>query len=316
MLLRVEFRGIFQATGWSFVFDSTNHPPARCSFIRKQTLMPKPTPSPPAIHPISSLREHATALQAAITVCLGEPTPHDVHKLRTESRRIEAHLDLLRRLKGLPPFRNKAAKALRQLNKLRRAAGRVRDLDVQQKLIDDHLPDDSIQSRKDRDDLHQVTAKLRKRAVRKLIKLLNKRQQKISKRLEALLDALKPAESLKLSPTDLLSLADKDFRNTHAVLMRTPSDEHLHGIRKAAKLARYQLELAPGFAQAKRAAKRYQSLQEAGGHWHDWLALADVATHELGDDHPTAAHYIELRDRHLSGYRSRLEAFRDETTKA
>ena len=272
--------------------------------------MPKPTSPSSAIHPIPLLRQHVTALQAAITVCLGEPTPHAVHKLRTESRRIEAHLDLLRRLKGLPPFRNKAAKALRQLNKLRRAAGRVRDLDVQQKLIDDHLPDDSIQSRKDRDDLHQVTAKLRKRAGRKLMKLLNKRQEKISRRLEALLNALKPAESLRLLPTDLLALADKDFHNTHAVLMHNPSDEHLHGIRKAAKLARYQLELAPTSVQAKRAAKRYQSLQESGGQWHDWLALADVATHELGDDHPTAAHYTELRDRHLDGYRSRLEAFR------
>ena len=278
--------------------------------------MPKPTPTPSVVHPISSLREHATALEAAITVCLGEPTPHAVHKLRTESRRIEAHLDLLNRLKDLPPFRNKAAKALRQLSKLRRAAGRVRDLDVQQKLIDNHLPDDSIQSRKDRDNLHQVTAKLRKRATRKLLKLLNKRQQKISRRLEALLDALKPAESLTLSPADLLALADKDFRNTHAVLMRTPSDEHLHGIRKAAKLARYQLELAPTSVQAKRAAKRYHSLQESGGQWHDWLALADVATHELGDNHPTATLYTELRDQHLDGYRSRLEAFRDETTKA
>jgi len=276
--------------------------------------MPKTTPPTSAIHPVSSLREHIIALEAAIIVCLGEPTPHAVHKLRTESRRIEAHLDLLRRLKGLPPFRSKAAKALRQLDRLRRAAGRVRDLDVQQRLIDDHLPDDSIQSRKDRDDLHQVNAKLRKRATRKLLKLLHKRQQKISRRLEALLKTFKPVEALKLLPTDLLALADKDFHNTHAVQMHNPSDEHLHGIRQAAKLARYQLELAPESAQAKRAAKRYQSLQEAGGHWHDWLALADVATHELGDDHPTATHYSELRDRHLSGYRSQLESFRHQIT--
>jgi CHAD domain-containing protein len=277
--------------------------------------MPKPTSSSTAVRPVESLREHVTALEAAITLCLGDPASHAVHKLRSESRRIEAHVDLLRRLKGLPPFRNKAAKALSQLDKLRRAAGRVRDLDVQQKLIDDHLPADTIQSRKDRDDLHHATAKQRKRATRKLLKLLQERQQKISRRLEALLHALEPAADLTLLPTDLLALADKDFLNSHAMLIRNPSDEHLHSIRKAAKLARYQLELAPASAQAKRAAKRYQSLQEAGGQWHDWLTLADVATHELGDDHPTAAHYTELRDQHLNGYRSQLDSFRD-TAKA
>jgi len=278
--------------------------------------MPKPAPSPIAVYPVQSLRDHVAALETAITVCLDEATPHAVHKLRTESRRIEAHLDLLRRLKGLPPFRAKAVKALRQLGKLRRAAGRVRDLDVQQKLIDDHLPDDSIQSRTDRDELHHTTTKLRKRYARKLLKLLHKRQPKIFRRLESLLTALEPAQALRLLPTDLLELADKDFRNTHAVLMRSPSDEHLHGIRKAAKLARYQLELAPASLQAKRAAKQYQSLQQAGGDWHDWLALAASASQELGDDHPTAAHYTDLRDRHLEGYRSRLEAFRETAKQA
>ena len=44
--------------------------------------------------PVQALQDHASALEAAITLALVEATPKAVHKLRTESRRIEAVLGL------------------------------------------------------------------------------------------------------------------------------------------------------------------------------------------------------------------------------
>lgn len=58
-----------------------------------------------------------------------------MHKLRTETRRVEAQISLLEQLRGLPGFRKEAERVHRQLKKLRRAAGRVRDLDIQQTLL-------------------------------------------------------------------------------------------------------------------------------------------------------------------------------------
>ena len=270
--------------------------------------MPATTSSATAAHPVLSLREHATALEAAIAVSLADPNPKAVHKLRTESYRIEALLDLLDGHKHLPPFRAKAAKAVRQLKKLRRAAGRVRDLDVELRLIKGHTPE--ALSQKDSDELQRTRTKRRIRASRKLLKLLTKRQRKISTRLESLLAALEPAETLKLTTTVLLQGVERDFHGIHALIIRHPSDEHLHSIRKAAKLARYQAELAPRSPIARRTAKFYQSLQESGGHWHDWLELAVSVSEQLGEDHPTATHFTDLRDRHLAIYREQLETLK------
>jgi len=262
------------------------------------------TPSP--AYPIRSLRDHVTALEAAITVCLADPTPAAVHKLRTETRRIEAHLDLLAQLKDLPRYKGKAAKVLRQLGKLRRAAGRVRDLDVQDTLI----AESSLAASPDAATLHQLRRRRRKRAARKLLKLLTRRQAKIALRHEALLKALAPADSLKLSPTELLALISAHFQNLHALIIRNPSDEHLHSIRKAAKVARYQAELAATSTTARRVAKSFQALQNAGGQWHDWLDLATITAQDLGEDHAAALAFLTQSDHHLATFRTLIEGLR------
>jgi CHAD domain-containing protein len=260
-------------------------------------------------YPIQSLRDHATEMEAAILMCMAEATPRVVHKLRTESRRIEAYLDLLGSMKDLPPYRAKAAKALRQLHKVRKAAGVVRDLDVQQRLIDDHLPEDSLAAREDADALHQVRLKARKHAARDLQEVLAKRKRKIARRLEKLIMALEPAMELHIPPAKLLRLSKKEFDATHALIIRNPTSEHLHGIRKAAKVARYQAELA-GSEQAKVVAKRFKGLQEAGGHWHDWMDLAAQAREELGEGHPTTEHFEKVCEGHLGEFRKLVDRAR------
>ena len=264
--------------------------------------------------PVCTLREHALALEAAMTVCLSKPRPGAVHKVRTEARRVEAQLDLLSLLKKLPSHRSETARVLRLLKKIRRTAGRVRDLDVQRKLLKTHVAEDIEQQTprtaielSELTELRQTRKRRRKRAARRLLKLLDKRQKKLAAGFDALLTALEPVQDLQLPTTELLRLIDQRFRGTHALIIRHPSSEHLHSIRKAARVARYQAEIAPDSAAATRAAQRYEALQVAGGHWHDTLSLAADAATELGDNHATAIAFSQLRDQHLAAYRALLK---------
>ena len=276
----------------------------------------QPVPDAAAL-PVRTLREHATALEAAITVCLAKPKESAVHKVRTETRRIEAQLELLDLLKGFPPYRPEARKLQRQLKKRRRAAGQVRDLDIAGKLIKDEAEKTASEKATNAHDaehslrrFRKQCRKVRRRGARKLLKLLTKRQTKISAALEALLKVLQPAEARKLTAAELLALLERHFGATHALMIRNPSTEHLHSIRKAAKLARYMAENAPDSAAAVRTAQRFEAVQEAGGEWHDWLQLADAAAAELGEDDATAAAFAATRDHRLLAYRKLLDTVR------
>jgi len=55
-----------------------------------------------------------------------KPQPKNVHQFRTHTRRLEAVLEEV-----APEFGRNEKKLLKQLARLRRKAGRVRDLDVQ-----------------------------------------------------------------------------------------------------------------------------------------------------------------------------------------
>ncbi|WP_158819738.1 CHAD domain-containing protein [Granulicella sp. S156] len=282
----------------------------------------------PTTSPVRTLREHTLALQEAMTVCLSKPRPRAVHKVRTEAGRIEAQLELLNLLKKLPSHRSETARVLRLLKKIRRAAGRVRDLDVQRKLLkppvannpEDPATEDAEQQTPhsaselsesaDLTELRQIRKRRRKRAARKLLKLLDKRQKKLAAAFDALLTALEPVQDLQLPAAELLQLIDQRFRGTHALIIRHPSSEHLHSIRKAARVARYQAEIAPDSAAAIRAAQRYEALQVAGGQWHDTLSLAADAATELGDNHAAAVSFGQQRDQHLAAYRALLERVR------
>lgn len=88
------------------------------------------------VYPVQVLREHLSGLEAAITVCLADPDHKPVHKLRTETRRVEALLALLALIPDLPDHQKEAEATQRALTKLRRAAGKVRDLDVHRKMLE------------------------------------------------------------------------------------------------------------------------------------------------------------------------------------
>lgn len=261
--------------------------------------------------PVEALKQHITELEAAITVCLADPGKKTVHKLRSGTRRIEAQLQLLAHIPGLPPYRDEKRAALRELKRLRRAAGAVRDLDVHEDLLEEFLRPGSraqlaTELKQQAETLRQDQEDRRRQHAETLVKVLKKREQDMAAALQDLRKALKPADDLRLSTTELLETAQLDYRRLarRLGLVHPPArgskpgakaaktdpaaragrldDDQLHSIRKAAKAVRYMAEAADGARSAKQLAKDYEALQQSGGIWHDWLEVTTEAQDVLG----------------------------------
>jgi CHAD domain-containing protein len=172
-----------------------------------------------AAYPVQQLREHATALEAAMAVCLAGAGEKPVHKLRSQTRRFEAQIMLLRQVHGVPTHTKERSEVLRELKKVRRAAGNVRDRDVHIGMLKEFTKADSDPAdpdaapaaglRKDAEDLIAAQKQRRERAARRLEKLLKKHEADVAAALEALLHVLKPAEDFAVSASDLLTILEK-----------------------------------------------------------------------------------------------------------
>ncbi len=263
---------------------------------------------------MEQLREQAKRLEAALSVGVATPTTKAVHELRSSTRRVEAQLELLANIKGLPPYRTAAQSVHRRLEKLRRIAGRVRDCDVQDKLLqdEDHALSSAVEAPSDlsktQNKLRKRIGKDRQRRERKLLSAIEQHLPKLARDTEELLAALKPAKELEVPVDDLLAAIER--RMERMLRSREQGEQHLHDLRKAAKRARYQCEGMPG-PQAAAMAKRLEELQDAGGAWHDLLDLATVCHKQFGAEHPLSRVLEHLRDERLDLYLANLDDFRN-----
>src|SRR5579875_940995 len=189
-----------------------------------------------AAHPIQTLRQHATALEAAVSVCLADPVEKAVHRIRTETRRIEAQLALLEQIPGLMDHGKQAVRLQKFLKKLRRAAGEVRDLDVQRKLIKEQieLADGDKDLQREGKKMRRRRQRMRRRAADDLLDILKKQGPELSGALEDLLAVLEAHEELELSTAEVLRVVDRQFANDASLRLENPSDDELHDVRKAA----------------------------------------------------------------------------------
>ena len=282
------------------------------------------TDSVQSAKPLEILRQQITTLEAAITVALADPKAKTIHLLRTSTRRIEAQLALLNLLakESATPHLKRTTRLLGQL---RRAAGRVRDLDVARDLLSDprSLQTAAVHQGEEEDLAHTASllrhlerdcASLRKSLRRQrvaagsdLVTLLHRHGPELARTLEDLLDSLAvPDETraLSISPARLSSLTEDWVRGQ---LPSQPdhdtSADDLHGIRKVAKLARYMAESTPATA---RLAHSFETLQQVGGTWHDYSYLHGLARHELGKRSPLTELLSRLTASSLSAYQAKL----------
>lgn len=227
------------------------------------------------------MREYATALEATMSATAGEPRKRQVHQLRTMVRRLEAQMALLGQIAALPE--GEEAEALRrELRKLRRAAGKVRDLDVLRGLLKSHtsLPKKAAEV---------LREKLKRKREVKAVALQEKLMERLPKivaQVEGLVQALGTANGLVLPDLKLLTMVERWTEGRiEASSPHLFDDNELHDARKVAKTARYMAESGANSPKARAVARHYEQVQEAGGQWHDWMELEEVARQQFGKKH-------------------------------
>jgi CHAD domain-containing protein len=193
-----------------------------------------------------------------------------VHGFRTATRRLQTLLDEI-----VPGRNGNQKKLLKMLNRIRKSAGQVCDIDVQLAALRSlKVP----QEPRRKTQLTQGLLKLRAQHQKKLRKLLKKSEiQELRKRLK------RAGKDLRMEKIpDPLGVARQILRSVR--LPNGPADENaLHRYRIVVKRARYAAEFAPPSAEATRFIGQLKQLQDALGHWHDWLTLTHTAEERLGD---------------------------------
>jgi CHAD domain-containing protein len=189
----------------------------------------------------------------------------DVHRFRTNSRRMEVLIS------ELAPQTSNKKKLLKLLAKLRKRAGKVRDLDVQiASLKELKIPD----RQNHRAQLLEALGEEQARRSKKLTKYFD------SEKVKQLRKRLRRAQSeVALDGIDPLKLAFSRLPNPP----QTPATEKtLHACRIAVKRARYLAELVSDSPEAKIFLTELKRAQDEIGRWHDVLKLTERAEKLFG----------------------------------
>jgi CHAD domain-containing protein len=240
---------------------------------------------------------------AALEACRVRPQPKSVHQLRTTTRRMEALLNTAKRRRGgNVKFGRKVDKALKALKPIRKAAGPVRDMDVQRGLLADLLKAKG-------DALPVAERNTFNGEARKLQAKLKKYRKDTATELASVIAAAEDEEFriISLLKTDLSKLKWmfllKDAQAIERLSARSldiGDPDSLHAYRKRSKFSRYLAEMEEQeSAPAEQFAKRMKKVLDAIGAWHDWMLLTQLATKTLGKSSALAKILKKERDRAL-----------------
>jgi CHAD domain-containing protein len=204
-----------------------------------------------------------------VTKLARKPAPESVHKFRTNSRRVEAVLSEV-----VPELNRNDRKLLKLLSRLRKKAGRVRDLDVEiASLRSLRIPGGNGHKSQFVDALVQERAKREQ----KLAKAFDRQTAaKVRKRLKRTIDDIdipKNTEPLTLTLSKLAKLSPDHMPLT---------EKTLHQYRIIGKRARYIAELVDENSEAKRVVDQLKHMQDVIGDWHYWLKLTQRAEQLFG----------------------------------
>jgi CHAD domain-containing protein len=251
---------------------------------------------------------------------------------------MEAQLILLELSQILPPDMHQAHKVRKRLKSVRRAAGSVRDLDVQTKLIDQTESESQNVTHDDQmrlaaQQLSEHLQQQREREAARLERMVRREGTKLATALQELESAVRLIQKPAVPTKQLVTRIESWFyANTtlghHSLSIRPGQNERsedvwavenrnaekFHKIRKVAKLCRYMLESLPRRSLAARhLTSQFEAIQEAGGHWHDWLLLEQTASKGRGKQTDLAKAYAARRDIAFENYRQRLADMQGQT---
>src|SRR5580698_489714 len=270
---------------------------------------------------MESIRRLAGELRENLVKCAADPDVDAVHDTRTGTRRLQALLENL--VREMPAgeagerVRDAAKALMRQLKRIRRTAGTVRDLDVHRKLLEKLAAKalgEMDESEKEEPAAGNEPPRLGALDVLETPEA-GLRMTPLHKHADDLDAWLKHqraahADQLRAQAADLVAKFDKRRANLEDAMEATPQRRrtkppaalaldsfarlatemqlldagNLHDFRKGAKKARYVAELAEqADAHAGAVGKSLKKLQDEIGDWHDWLVLADEAHAALGN---------------------------------
>jgi len=211
------------------------------------------------------------------------PRPEEVHSFRTHARRLEATLEAL----GLDSEDNE--RPLRDLVRLRKRAGKVRDMDVlTANALTVRLDDEqncSVQ-------LLEYLGAERYRQAKKLGRAVESCRPALRQRLKRCLQQI----GLVLGKQDdeVIQAKSKLEADAMASALQLSSDlkvpeqldkGNLHSYRLKAKKLRYVLQMSND-ADHQEFVDKLGKVKKAIGEWHDWEELSTIATELL--DHGTS----------------------------
>jgi CHAD domain-containing protein len=199
-----------------------------------------------------------------------KPRAENVHRFRTGTRRLQI---LLSEFSSKLDRNHK--KLLKLLGRIRKRAGKVRDLDVQLAALRSvKIP----QEPRRKTQLVNRLIELRAQQEKKLKKAVDEDGvREIRKRLKRAGKNLKPEASrdpLAVARGMLEGIGRGDAPVTEALL---------HQYRILSKRARYAAEFAEPSREAEQFIAELKRIQDALGDWHDWLTLTQTATEHLGE---------------------------------
>jgi CHAD domain-containing protein len=237
-------------------------------------------------------------------------SPHAVHRLRTTIRRVETLLAVHAADAKLD------AKLLKQFRRLRRRAGKVRDLDVQINALRGVRLESAA---KDKERVLRALNKAHARRMKKLANAVdNARDHGLRKRTRKaraqLLEQAKAATAATRAEsesraTHLVEVALDEFA---ALVQSGPAlnENTLHEFRRACKRVRYKIEIAGKADHAEAAIAQLERIQDSVGAWHDWLTLTQTAEKTLASNSSPliGALRVGTRSKYLQALRSTSEA--------
>lgn len=213
-------------------------------------------------------QKHQQHLEHYLALCFEDPEPEMVHQLRVSIKRLRAVLHFTGEVTGNEEI--SAKKQGKSLRKLFKAAGILRDIQVQLKLIPEYESDLNFKFR-----LYlSYLKKLEKQSVKNFNAFIEEAKpiHKLTSRRELIEKSL-----ALLSPEEIRSRAEALIgarcSNIQQMLGTRPDDKKLHEMRTIIKQMRYILSVmrksSPEDSEAKVSLANLSELEELLGKWHD-----------------------------------------------
>jgi CHAD domain-containing protein len=227
--------------------------------------------------PIAPQRSHVVfeKLERDLIKLSSKPRAESIHRFRTGTRRLQILLGELS-----PKLDGSQKKLLKLLSRIRKRAGKVRDLDVQMAALRTlKIPREPRRKTQ----LVNQLIELRGQQEKKLRKVVGKDTvREIRKRLKRASRDFNPKAG-----RDPLAVARRMLEKIDRADAPV-SESLLHQYRILSKRARYAAEFAEQSAEAEQFIAGLTRIQDAVGDWHDWLTLTQTAIEHLGEVHESS----------------------------